>query len=255
MSFEPNVYDILFSIIGLLAPLWVLHRMSVLIVLVLRPFGLWRLVAVAGVPVHELSHALAALLLGHKVLEVKLFQIQGDGGLGYVTHSHRYGLWGWFTTAIVSLAPILGGYSVFFAITFWLNPSFLVFSSGDLEFADLLIAQFQYLLSMDWGLAECLWVYLSLSVLTFMPPSSTDYKASWPAVFAIVAVFGIASYFFSTVNAFYMSLVSMISSMVVSAVALIIGVQTIFLLSLWVISLILKRLAGHIRRGNVSPQK
>ena len=45
--------------------------------------------AVIGTPIHELSHAVACLIFGHKINEIKLFTLNGNGSLGYVSHSYN----------------------------------------------------------------------------------------------------------------------------------------------------------------------
>lgn len=45
--------------------------------------------AVIGTPIHELSHAIACLIFGHKINDIKLFTLNNNGPLGYVSHSYN----------------------------------------------------------------------------------------------------------------------------------------------------------------------
>ena len=79
---------------------------------------------VFGVPVHELSHALFCVLFGHKIVEIKWFQIGDDGTLGYVIHTYNkknpYQRIGNF---FIGIAPILGISAVLYLIALWLIPA------------------------------------------------------------------------------------------------------------------------------------
>ena len=79
---------------------------------------------VIGTPVHELSHALMCILFGHKINEIKLFQVdENDDKLGYVNHSfnprnpyHQIGNY------FIGVAPILVGTVVICVLMYFMVP-------------------------------------------------------------------------------------------------------------------------------------
>ena len=62
-----------------------------------------------GVPVHELSHALACVLMRRKIRELRLLAPDRTTGvLGYVAWEPGAGPLGWMTELVVGWAPLLG---------------------------------------------------------------------------------------------------------------------------------------------------
>lgn len=78
-----------------------------------RSFGGTALIITGGigVPIHELSHAIAAILFGHKIVGIKLIQKPDENGImGYVKHSYKQGNpYQQLGNFFIGIAPIFGG--------------------------------------------------------------------------------------------------------------------------------------------------
>lgn len=192
-SFD-RVMELLFIIAALLTPLQIMHILSRKLVSQLQRRKLWLVLASVGTPVHELSHAITALVFGHKIEKIKLFDPQPDGGLGYVIHSHRYGLLGKLTTALIAIAPVIGGYLAFILVTKLLNPEPLT-SLASMTHSELnnLGASIAYAYaaiwsSLDWSWESFLWVFITTSIFAFMMPSKADYASALPGIIVLLAL-------------------------------------------------------------------
>lgn len=64
-----------------------------------------------GVPIHELSHAAAALIFRHNITAIKLIQRpDADGVMGYVEHTYdQHSIYQQIGNFFIGIAPILGG--------------------------------------------------------------------------------------------------------------------------------------------------
>lgn len=134
---------------------------------------------VLGVPVHEASHLIAALLCGQKIIGVSFYQPSSDGSLGYVNRQYRRSLLSPIFNLLIALAPVGGGILGFYCATEYFLPGFLNtfeqgFASGRLSLnTPLAIAGLFSVYDLQTIL---LWGLLSFSILLFCSPSLTDFQ-------------------------------------------------------------------------------
>jgi hypothetical protein len=165
----------------------------------------WRGVLVTGwlgVPVHELSHAAACLLFGHRIESVRLFAPdRRTGRLGTVRHAwDRRSLYQQAGRFFIGVAPLAGG-----GLLLWL----LTWAVGRAGATPLLAVQpVDPLAALPSTVAEqfttlwrqlarperlgspitWLYLYLCLCVGAHMAPSGTDLKGGWPGFLLLLGL-------------------------------------------------------------------
>ncbi|TGY42077.1 hypothetical protein E5347_10090 [Clostridium sartagoforme] len=78
-----------------------------------------------GVPIHELSHAIVAIIFRHEITEIKLFKPSSeDNTLGYVKHRYNTkSIYQQIGNFFIGIAPILGGTISIGILMYFLIPS------------------------------------------------------------------------------------------------------------------------------------
>lgn len=162
---------------------------------------------IIGTPVHELSHALFALLFGHRIIAIKLFQRPDqDGIMGYVNHSfNKRNMYQRVGNFFIGIAPILGGVLVIMVLMFFLIPDTfagylnILASSLDAQaFRDLSIAG---MASTYWNLVQTifsvenfqqasfyLFLFLAICISSHMSLSFADIKGSFDGLVFIFLI-------------------------------------------------------------------
>lgn len=188
-----------------------------------------------GTPIHELSHALMCIIFRHHIDEIKLYQMDDSGTMGYVNHSYNpRSLYQKIGNFFIGVAPIIGGSLVIHLLMRWLLPAeYLEISALIDEFALLMSSGVSfdiigYSFSVTWqslvviftsfdkGFKCILFLILGICVALHMKLSGADIKGALPAMPAIAIIFaivngifyllsfishGIYSWFCGTVNA------------------------------------------------------
>lgn len=155
-----------------------------------QQIGRWIYVpGVIGVPVHETSHAVTALLMGHKITKVSLFNPQKDGTLGYVEHSFKANATAPFRNLLIAIAPFFGGGLAFYWLTKSFMPSVAFIVHDGLTFAQssmdvILVAKavFVEVWQSQWDFAFWVWLFGGSSILLFCIPSTTDFAGTQKAI-------------------------------------------------------------------------
>ncbi len=147
-----------------------------------------------GTPIHECAHALFCVIFGHKVTEIKLFQINSaDGTLGYVNHSYNpKNIYHKIGNFFIGVAPIIVISALLYLLAWWLLPNFVAEISGSFKISDfvtdignvfislLTVLQSFFLcaLSWQWWLFLIVGIFLSLH----MTLSKADIKGALSGV-------------------------------------------------------------------------
>ncbi|MGN0824563.1 MAG: metalloprotease family protein [Candidatus Coproplasma sp.] len=154
-----------------------------------------------GTPVHELSHAFFCLIFGHKINEIKLFQINSaDGTLGYVNHSYnKKNIYQRIGNFFIGIAPIIVISSLLYLLAYLLLPNFVKVIDASFEISDfindfgnvfisifvVLQSFFECAFSWQW------WVYVVVGIFLalHMNLSKADIKGAMSGlIFTLVAV-------------------------------------------------------------------
>ncbi len=129
----------------------------------------YRFLIAPGVIIHEYSHALACILTGARIRQVRVFDAAG----GAVVHEEPRMALG---VGIISVAPILGAAIAVYLLALALVPGFV-------GFGELAISSWQFLL----------FAYLASAITAAMAPSVQDLRAGLAAFVALCAIIGLGS--------------------------------------------------------------
>ncbi len=152
-----------------------------------------------GTPIHECSHALFCLIFGHKINEIKLFQINSaDGTLGYVNHSYNpKNIYQRIGNFFIGVAPIIVISAVLYLLAWLLLPNFVAEISGSMQindfignignvFTDLfgvIETFFLYCLNWQWWVFVIVGMFLALH----MTLSKADIKGALSGIALLLA--------------------------------------------------------------------
>lgn len=156
----------------------------------LIPRKLYRVLITPGVIVHELSHALACVLMRAKINRIRFFDSSG----GAVEHQPpRVPLIG---KPIISLAPLMGVTMAIFGLAYYMGyhvvvPRIDFLSSFLLNFNVLAKGAFK-IISLSFGDWQLLvFLYLLISLSASIAPSATDLKHAALGAGLIVIIVGL----------------------------------------------------------------
>jgi hypothetical protein len=162
--------------------------------------GVW-LTGWLGVPIHELSHAAACVLFGHRLRRVRLFAPdRRTGRLGGVEHSFNpRNPWQQLGRLFIGIAPLVGGAGALWLLTWLVGPAGVDLAPLEARSQPdgLLVAAVQRSLAVLEALtrpdvlgAWTTWVYLYLCLCigTHISPSRPDMQGGWPGFVLLLAL-------------------------------------------------------------------
>lgn len=210
-----------------------------------RAVVLYAIILLPGVFLHELSHWIAATLLGVRTGAFSLIpRMQPDGTvqLGYVEYYKGRTL-GPIRESIIGGAPLLAGTAVILLI------GFRVFGVTDLA-AAIQSGQVERLvtaLGQVFGINDFLiWLYLLFAISNGMMPSKSDRRA-WPAFVLTMGVLAIILYLLGLQDVFAARLAQPVTTVfgyLGLALSMAIGVDIFFMLIIAAVEGLVSRIRG-----------
>ncbi|MGE5627962.1 MAG: hypothetical protein ACM3X7_07565 [Solirubrobacterales bacterium] len=174
-----------------------------------RSFGKKAIIitGILGVPIHEMSHAFIALLFGHKLTKVKLFQSPDENGvMGYVNHTYsRNSIYQQLGNFFIGIAPIIGGtISIIVLMYFAMPETYNQFTNlvlKDLQWSTMNKHAFESILKAYGRIAETvftiknmgnplfyIFIFAAISISSHISLSPADIKGAAKGLFSIILV-------------------------------------------------------------------
>lgn len=155
--------------------------------------------AIVGVPIHELSHAVMAILFNHRVTKIKFFQFSDcHGRLGYVNHEwNAASLYQNTGLLFIGIAPLIGATAFIVFSTWWLAPSIFdevhfhlmnnlpvqLHSSSIIDIAMLIVSENHQILKIIWSSMPNdyfgIWLLVASAIAFHATPSAPDMHCAW----------------------------------------------------------------------------
>lgn len=155
----------------------------------------FNLIFAPGIMIHEISHALAAFLFLHEVMDVKLFDWKAkDGSHGHVISRPRslpviFKIWIKMGDLFIGIAPLIIGPVICAALFYFLIPGGKLFVHNP---------RFTNFPAFSWALLG--WFYFTIAVLSQMELSDADLKGTWKGFFWITLCTLIGSVIYFTLR-------------------------------------------------------
>lgn len=162
---------------------------------------------IIGVPVHELSHLIVAILFGHKIKEVKLFQVNDENRtLGYVNHSYNpRNIYHQIGNFFIGIAPIIcGSLLIILLLKLFVpvsleNTNYLINADGIFKFLKNIFSLNNFKRPEFY-----LFLYFAFSICSHISLSKADIKGAFVGVIFIFIILLILNVFnfdlFSHIN-------------------------------------------------------
>ncbi len=163
--------------------------------------------AIIGTPIHELSHAIIAILTGHRIQELALFRPNFlTGELGHIKHSwnERNPIQKYIGNPLIAIAPFFGGSLVLFLLTKLLMPQLIQGNTLPILSTDILkdYSQFKTYLNtllirtafmlkifFNWrnllSIRFYIYVIFAFGVSLHLTPSRQDFVHFWSSLFGL----------------------------------------------------------------------